>query len=263
MCGRYVSVSTVQTIEKRFGVTAPEPEKFIPNTNVSPGTYAPVISSSSPSELHFFKFGFTPSWAKKQMYVINARAEGDHNKDNHPEYNGARGIINKPMFRKAIRSQRCLVIADAFIEGPEKEKLSKPYVVYLKNKVRPFAMAGIWDSWEDSSSGEIVHSFAIITTTANEVLQAIGHHRSPVILPPEHEADWINPRHSLAEVTALLNPFDAALMNAYPVDPMIKNPKLNGLSLLEPIGERIFPEFDENINEKTKLTGMGRRKRSS
>lgn len=261
MCGRYVTVSTVETIEKRFGVKTPEPERFVPNTNVSPGTYAPVITSAKPNELHFLKFGFTPSWAKKEMYMINARGEGDHNKENDPAYTGARGIISKPMFRKAIRSQRCLVIADAFIEGPEKEKLSKPFVVYLKNKVRPFAMAGIWDEWVNQESGEVVQSFAIITTTANEVLQAVGHHRSPVILPKEREGDWLNSELPLADVTAMLLPYDADQMNAYPVSLDIKNPKANGMHLLDPIGERLFPETTETLRQSTKLQGMGTSRR--
>ena len=68
------------------------------------------------------QFGFTPSWAKKQFYMINARSEGDHNADNHPGYRGAMGILQKPMFRQSIRTRRCLVIADAFIEGPQTRK---------------------------------------------------------------------------------------------------------------------------------------------
>ena len=53
------------------------------------------------------------------MYLINARKEGDHNRANDPSYSGAAGILQKPSFRKPIRSQRCLVLADGFIEGPE------------------------------------------------------------------------------------------------------------------------------------------------
>ena len=75
--------------------------------------------------------------AHNLMMFLNARSEGDHNPDNDPRYTGAKGIIQKPSFRKAIRSQRCLVLADAFIEGPFDRKLSEPYLVYLKGKERP------------------------------------------------------------------------------------------------------------------------------
>jgi putative SOS response-associated peptidase YedK len=76
--------------------------------------------------------------------MINARAEGSHNAENDSNYNGTAGIFQKPMFRHAIKSQRCLVLVDAFIEGPKQEKLNKPYLVYA-NRDRPFALAGIYD----------------------------------------------------------------------------------------------------------------------
>ena len=63
------------------------------------------------------------------MYLFNARAEGDRNNENNEFYSGAKGIITKPSFRKPIRSQRCLVIADAFYEGSKKEKFGKNQIV--------------------------------------------------------------------------------------------------------------------------------------
>lgn len=257
MCGRYVTVTKIKEIEKRFNVTAPDPSLYIPNTNISHGQHAPVVTSDKPNELQFFQFGFTPSWGKKNYYMVNARAEGDQNRDNDPNYRGSMGIAQKPMFRKAIRSQRCLVIADCFIEGPEKEKLSKPYAVYLRDGERPFAMAGIWDEWVNTETGEIIRSFAIITTVANELMLKIGHHRSPVILSRESETDWLNPDLPLSEALGLLHPFPASSMNAYPIDPAIKNPRVNGIHLIQPIGERVFPEYDYEIYEEIKLFGMG------
>ena len=255
MCGRYVTVSKIKTIEKRFNVKVSQPELYIPNTNISHGDHSPVITNENPSDVQFFQFGFTPFWAKKQFYMINARSEGDHNKENNPNYTGAKGIIDKPMFRKSIRSQRCLVIADAFIEGPEKEKLNKPHVVYLKNHNRPFAFAGIWDRWK--TEDKTIHSFAIITTVANKLMDKIGHHRSPVILDKDDERKWLDSSLPLSEVTSLLKPYPADTMNAYPIDVQIKNPRTNGLSLLEPIGQRLFPEYDYEVQKNIQLFGMG------
>ena len=258
MCGRYVTISSVKAIEKRFNVKIENPEKYLPNTNVSLGQQASVIASDHPNKVQFFTFGFTPQWAQKQMYLFNARSEGDHNKDDDPQYVGAMGIINKPSFRKAIRSQRCLVIADAFIEGPKKEKLSKPYVVYMRNPAnKPFAFAGIWEDWVNRETGEVVRSFAIITSVTNGLLQKIGHHRSPIILTPEQESQWLNPDLPLADVTAMLKPFDARLMNAYPISPAIKTPGANGKELLQPIGQRIEKEYEYEIFSDLKLEGMG------
>lgn len=260
MCGRYVVVSNVEVIEKRFQVKAPEtvPSLF-PNYNVGPGALAPVICSDKPNELQFIQFGLTPFWAKKKMYLFNARSEGDSNKENDPNYNGGKGIINKPSFRKPIRSQRCLVIADAFIEGSTNEGLDKPFVVYLKAR-RPFALAGIWDTWTDPESGEVSRSFAIITTVPNKLLQMIPHHRSPVILHESDERRWLRAEH-LNEITGMLEPYPADEMNAYPISPKIKNPRANGRELLDPVGDRLTPETVTRINSEIKLQGMGSGKR--
>jgi len=164
-----------------------------------------------------------PFWAKKSMLLINARAEGDRNPENQMHYRGAKDIINKPAFRKPIRSQRCLVIADAFIEGTTEDGLSKPYLVFLKNKNRPFAFAGIFDEWTNLKTGSNQRGFAIITTGPNELMQKIPHHRSPVILKPFQEKQWLNPETPLTDITTMLNSYDAREMDAYPISPKIKS----------------------------------------
>jgi putative SOS response-associated peptidase YedK len=255
MSGRYICAQKIETIEKRFNVTAADGFVFEPSYNIGPGKYAPVITNEKPKELQLYQFGLTPFWVKKKMYLFEARAEGDRNKENDEHYIGAKGIVMKPAFRKPIRSQRCLVIADAFIEGTLTEKLDKPYVVYLKDNVRPFAFAGIWDKWE-SEDGEIVYSFAIITTTANELLKKIGHDRLPIILPRNRETAWLNNHLPLADVTHYLEPYPAKLMNAYPIAPTIKNPKAEGRQLIEPVGQRIEPEYGVKVKAKQNFQGM-------
>lgn len=261
MCGRYVLIQKVEIIEKRFNVEAPPDFEYKPSYNIVPGSYAPVITNENPRQLELFRFGLTPFWSKKPLLLINARAEGDHNPDDSPDYSGAKGIITKPSFRKPIRSQRCLIPADCFIEGTIKEKLSKPFVVYLKEGERPFAFAGIWDTWANPETGEIIRSFAIITTVANELLQKLPHHRSPVILPRSLEKVWLNNDIPLSDVTGMLRPYPAELMNAYPVDPAIKNPRANGPGLLKPIGQRLTPEYDTRKTTDVNLQGMGMNKR--
>lgn len=259
MCGRYVTVSSIQAIEKRFNVqSTPEvTAAWRPNANVSHGEQAPVIASDAPQTLQMQQFGFTPRWAKKQFYMINARSEGDHNKEDDPRYTGAMGIIQKPMFRQSIRDRRCLILADAVIEGPKQEKLTKPYLVYPRNGVRPFAMAGIWDEWADPKTGELIRSFAILTTVANTLLQTIGHHRSPVLLPEENEQAWLDLSTPLADITAMLGPFPSNAFNAYPISPEIRDPRVNGSDLLQPIDQRIHVEHEFMLHEEIELFGMG------
>jgi putative SOS response-associated peptidase YedK len=241
MCERYILVNTMEQIESRFEL--PHQNMIItPNYNICIGQFVPVITDEKPHEVQLFQFGLTPFWAKKEMLLFNARAEGDSNKEDNPGFKGSKGIILKPAFRKPIRSQRCLVLASAFIEGVKDSRLSIPYLVYLRNHKNPFAMAGIWDTWLNPQTGEKVSSFCIITTTANSLMQKIGHYRMPVILSDNEERKWINHNTDLSRITAMLNHYDSKLMNAYPIDPKIKNPMENDKQLIQPIGARLLTE---------------------
>ncbi|TAJ10287.1 SOS response-associated peptidase [Marinilabiliaceae bacterium JC017] len=260
MCGRFVQVISIEAIEKRFEIALPdgfEPEN---SYNIAPGDYAYVISSDAPHELQRYQFGMTPNWAKKPMYLFNARSEGDSNRENKKNYQGSMGIISKPSFRKPIRSQRCLVIANAFIEGPEKEKLNKPYAIsHINDEL--FSLAGIWDSWVEPTTGEMHHSFAIITTVGNEITDRIGHHRSPVVLLKEDEKKWLNNQLPLPEVVKLLKPYPGKLQKAVPISVQIKNPKNKNNELLLPVGKTITVESEVKVTKDIKLQGMGSRKK--
>jgi putative SOS response-associated peptidase YedK len=259
MCGRYIIVSKLEKIELRFDAKATEANLFNQSFNVSPGDKAPIITSEAPHLIKFYRFGLQPFWAKKAMFLINARSEGDFNQDNDYRYHGNLGIKDKPSFRKAFRSQRCLVLADAFIEGTVNEKLNKPFVVYPINKDdRPFAFAGLYDQWVDKSSGEIINSFSIITQPASKLLRRLPHHRSPVVLRNrEEECKWLDTSQPMAEIEELLRFTDADRFNAYPIDKAIKNPKLKSRELIEPKGERILTEYNYVLHRDLELFGMG------
>ena len=260
MCGRYIIVSKLKKIEKRFDLKPGHPElPFERNFNVSPGDKAPVITMESPRELNFYRFGLRPFWSKKPLYLINARAEGDHNKENDITYHGTMGLKDKPSFRKPYRSQRCLIPADAFIEGTTTEKLNKPFVVYpIDKNDRPFAFAGLYDHWVDEESGEVISSFCIITTTPSPLLQQLPHHRSPVCLDGrEEESMWLDPSANVADLDQLLRRRADSRFNAYPIDSTIKNPRLKDISLIQPIGDRVLSEYDYEIHRDIQLEGMG------
>lgn len=260
MCGRFVQVINIELFIKRFGVKEPTQITLKDNYNVSAGDIAYVITNEKPDELQEFKFGLTPHWAKKQMYLINARSEGDNNPDDDPSYKGEMGILKKPSFRTPIRSKRCLVIANGYFEGPRQERLNKPYFVSKKD-LEIFTFAGIWDTWINNSTGEVVNSFSIITTVANTITQQIGHHRSPVILERKDEAKWLNDNIPLEEVLKLLKPYKGDEFSAVAVSVRIKDPKNKGRDLIIPVETDGNIEFDSVIKKDLRLEGMGRNKR--
>ena len=260
MCGRFIQIVDVELLVKRFGVKNPEQISVQSNFNVSPGDSAYVITNDKPDELQAFEFAFTPSWAKKKMYLINARAEGDLNKENDPNYKGEMGILKKPSFRTAIRSRRCLVIANGYFEGPEEEKLSKPFHISKKNG-EVFCFAGIWDTWIDHDTGEVDNTFGIITVVPNSISQQIGHHRSPLVLAKKDEKRWLDHKLPIEEVLSLLKPYPGEEFKAEAVSIRVKNPRNKGKDILIPINQGGSSEYDISAKKTLKLQGMGQNKR--
>jgi putative SOS response-associated peptidase YedK len=84
------------------------------------------------------------------------------------------------------------------------------------------ALAGLWETGR-SPAGERVRGFAIITTTSNELCAEL-HDRMPVILKPKGWPVWLGeqPADPL-QLTALLAPYPAEEMVAWPVGPPIDN----------------------------------------
>ncbi len=255
MCGRYIVVTKIKEIEKKWGLKAPSGFSFEPSANLSPGQKGMVVTQQAPKEIQLMRFGMTPHWSKDGKMFINARSEGDHNSDNDAQYRGAKGILEKPSFRKPIRSQRCWVIADGFIEGPEKVGLNQPFCVYPRKGDGPMIFGGIWDTYQKGET--VVESFAIVTTAANEVLRQIGHHRCPLILDKESAMVWIDEQSTLSDVTACMKVPKAEWLNAYPIDSAIKSSQMNGKDLLKPIGDRVIKEFEYEVYQDIEMFGMG------
>ena len=261
MCGRYILVQKLEKIAKRFELDIPDEIDYKPSYNISPGKSALVILNDGQMRMEMMRFGMQPFWAKKSMLLINARAEGNRNQENQMHYRGAKDIINKPAFRKPIRSQRCLIIADAFVEGTTDDGLSKPYLVFLKNKNRPFAFAGIYDEWTDIKTGQSQRGFAIITTGPNELMTKIPHHRSPVILKPFQEKHWLNPASPLTDITAILSSYESDKMDAFPITPKIKSIHEDSPELIKPLGGNLNADAVVNVKDEFKRQGFGRRNR--
>ncbi len=97
-----------------------------------------------------------------------------------------------------------------------------------------FAFAGLYDVWQDAEGNEL-RTYTIITTTPNDLVQPI-HNRMPVILHPDDEAMWIDPKmNDTAALRALLQPFPNALMEAYPVSRAVNTAAIDTPALIEPV----------------------------
>jgi len=135
---RFILVSSFKRIEARFSMAKlPEHVDYTPSYNISPGDKSYIINNNQTKEILLFDFGLRIN----NDVMPFVRAEGDRNAEDNSNYKGSKAIFLKPEFNRLIRYQRCLVLADAFIVGVDE---NKPYLVYLRDKKRPFAFAGIW-----------------------------------------------------------------------------------------------------------------------
>jgi putative SOS response-associated peptidase YedK len=80
-----------------------------------------------------------------------------------------------------------------------------------------------------------VRSFAIITTTPNEMCTQL-HDRMPVVLKPEVWSEWLGEEPAdPSRLKALLAPYPSEEMMCRPVSARVGNVKNNDPSLIEPI----------------------------
>ena len=174
------------------------------------------------------RWGLVPFWSKEpggKRPLINARAEG---------------IETKPSFRGPIRHRRCIVPASGFYEWGRQGTGKQPYFV-RPAAAEVFALAGIWDNWE-GKQGEVIESVAIITASANELMQPI-HDRMPVILEKEEAAAWIAPATKLEKALAMLKPCSSARMVAYHVSNLVNSARHDRPECVARVAETVPDQF--------------------
>lgn len=219
MCSRYSIIAKAEDIASRFAVDIP-PAFYKPNYNAAPSQLLPVITSDSPQGLSLFYWGLPPERSKNRTIterIINLRAETIH---------------EKPVFKKVLRSNRCLIPADGYYEWKRiGKKATIPYRVTRKDRAL-FAFAGIWEEFEDES-GDSQHTFSVVTVPGNS-LTAMIHERMPCILSREAEGLWLNSKTAEPNLLSLLIPYPADLLDLYTVSPRVNSIQYNDSLLIMP-----------------------------
>jgi putative SOS response-associated peptidase YedK len=160
-----------------------------------------------------------PGWATDLSVgfkAFNARAET---------------IAERPMFRSAYKSQRCIVPISEFYEWRKPDK--QPFAFGMADG-SIMALAGLWERWK-SPQGEIVQSFTIVTTTPNALMIGV-HDRMPVILGPHEWPAWLDETLTTpAQLNAIFAPFPSGLMTSWPVSERVGDVRTDDPSLIEPV----------------------------
>lgn len=228
MCGRFSLGATDAEILAEFKAKKDQQaEEHQKRFNIAPSqVIAAVRQIESERVLSGLKWGLVPSWAKEESIgnrMINARAET---------------LLEKPSFRNAFRSRRCIIPASGFYEwkrlGDKGGK--QPFYFFLKDKP-VFGFAGLWEEWTDKETGKQLESCTIITTEANTVLEPV-HDRMPVIIKPEDYEQWLDSKEmDIDRLQKLLAPYPAEKMQSHAVSRQVNNPSFDGDELILPAEE--------------------------
>lgn len=213
MCGRFASDFPSHALAALFDVVGALPNAP-PSYNVAPTQGVPVVRrhpGTGERRLDLLRWGLDPNWSTdKGRQPINARAET---------------VDTARMFRGAMASRRCIVPARVFYEWRQGSRPKQPFAFGRRDK-DALALAGLWEKWTDQD-GELLRSFAIITTSASAMLRTI-HDRMPVVLERADWAAW------LAEgPVGLLRPAADDVLIRWPVSSRVNSPRHDDATLLE------------------------------
>ena len=229
MCGRFAYHSPISVLKKRFNIETVEASYVGPSYNTAPTNKVLAVVKVDQARLVNMTWGIVPSWAlknakkkgKKPTPLINARSETVH---------------EKPSFKKAFQTKRCLVIADGYYEWENTPSGKSPWYITHESG-EPFAFAGLYqESAENNEADEpkTAQSCILLTAAADTGLIHI-HDRMPVILPPPAQNFWLDLGND--DMSLLLDVIASRIQNEFlarPVSKKVNNVRSNDSSLISP-----------------------------
>ncbi len=223
MCGRFTLHHSASEVAERFAVQQTLFD-FPARYNIAPMQALAVVTQNAHGDgqrlLEGYRWGLVPSWAKDDAIgskMINARGET---------------LAEKPSFKSALRSRRCLIPADGFYEWKTVGRTKTPHHIRFSDN-RIYAFAGLWDEWNRPGDAPL-RTATIITGEPNPLLSTL-HHRMAVILKPQDEAIWLDPKVSAQDALQLLQIYPDDELEAFPVDRKVGNVAFDDAVCIEPL----------------------------
>ena len=197
MCSQFENIATVSALLSYTNSIASDSEM---STNWSKHVYpysqaAVVIGGETNNLLQLMQYSLVPSWsktAKAKFSSYNARL------DRPGKNNQLEKIYQAPAWNAPFSRQHCVVPLTSFFESCTSGSHAGNIVRFASSQPNEILLAaGIWDRWIDQLSGEIIHSFSIITDVPIPFLVEVGHDRQPVFLDQVNANYWLNAQLSV------------------------------------------------------------------
>jgi putative SOS response-associated peptidase YedK len=225
MCGRFTRNYTWAQIHAMYSIV---PVGGIPNLrpdyNVCPtDNIDAIVPEFANRKLVPMRWGLVPIWWKKPLKELpatfNARAET---------------IAEKPMFRDAFKRFRCLIPDTGYYEWKATPEGKQPYY-FTRRDGEVMTFAGMYSTWTDPKSKEVIQSCCMVITEANKFVAEI-HDRMPVILEAKDFDAWSRGPDSRAAAD-LMRPAADDLLEMRRVSKRVNSSKADkdDASLIEPL----------------------------
>ena len=231
MCGRYAASRSPEDLVVEFEAVPAEGQQPLPaDYNVAPTKDVYVVrqkkerdaegalTGGAHRELRAVRWGLVPSWAKDPSVgnrMLNARVES---------------LTEKPAFRAAAASRRCLVPADGWYEWAKRldAPTKQPYFITPRDG-SGLAFAGLWEVW--GRGDDRLYTCTVVTAPAVGALTEV-HPRMPLVLPRDRWADWLDPDRDDVQQLAQPTPPDVVeALELRPVGTAVNNVRNNGPQL--------------------------------
>jgi putative SOS response-associated peptidase YedK len=214
MCGRFSLDTTKAEIAKEFKCSSVAYNRD--HYNIAPSQdITVVINGGESNEAVEMRWGLIPSWVKSldtwKTNLINARVET---------------VEEKPSFRDGFKKRPCLIPVSGFYEW---SKDKQPYYFYQEQPL--FAIAGIWEPWNNPETEEKILSCTILTTQSEGAIAEV-HHRMPVVIPPQYYDLWLG---ELDGRKQLLDALPEVELQLYPVSKTVNSPKNDSPDCIKPL----------------------------
>ena len=205
-----------------------------------------VIMKNGKREIIAAVWGLLPWYAKTRkdadMYkvkMVNARQET---------------IFESNTYKYSIAKTRCIIPSPGFYEHHHEigGKRKIPYFIRMRD-TDIFSLAGIYSNWVDKETGEVITSFSIITTAANEFMGRIHNGgdnsgRMPLMLEKDMLSTWLDPATPAEKIKELLSyKIESKRLIAHPVFTIRGKNRLTGSAVIE---ECAYPDYSLDLSSQ-------------
>lgn len=210
MCTRFTLTTSIERLAEEFGFHLGSLAAFTPRFNVAPSLAVLAVRAGEAGAEPF-----APVWgveSRSGPSLVNARVES---------------AFEKPSFREALETRRCLVPADGFYEWRTEAGGKQPYL-FSPESGRPLALAAIYTR----AAAGAPERCLVLTTESRGAVQEI-HPRMPVVVDPADYAAWLDPaRRTREALAAVLEP--KVTLVRRPVTRRVNDPRNEGPELHQP-----------------------------